>query len=405
MTSEAASRTRAVDRRRTAARVEQRDFLLRSLDDLEAEFDAGDLDSDDYANLRADYTKRAATIIRKIESQEAKEAAREKVAWLRLAAWIATVVVVAGFAGFLLAQFSGSRSPGGSITGDIRVSTRELLFEAQQTFSGGDLDGALEVYDEVLDMQPSNVEALTYKGWLTRLQGDTGAAKVLLDDAVGTDPDYPDARVFAAVLAMDLDRPEEAATHLAVLDTLDASPFVSQLVDSMGLRSRIASALDGDSVAAAEEIAQRQQAALDKVGPILMVDSPPPFTETGLRVSEVLDAAEALAATGDLINAVQLVDQVLADLPDDVEALTGRGWLLARTGNAELVEAGEAYLDTALELRPGYPQALVYRAFSRNLNGDTAGARSDLAEFDALDEKPQELIDLLANFGLREALS
>ncbi len=386
------------------ARVEQRDFLLRSLDDLEAEFDAGDLDSDDYANLRADYTKRAASIIRKIESQEAKDAAREKVAWLRIAAWVATVVVVAGFAGFLLAQFSGSRSPGGSITGDIRVSARELLFEAQQTFSGGDLDGALDIYDEVLDMQPSNVEALTYKGWLTRLQGDTDGAKVLLDDAVGTDPEYPDARVFAAVLAMDLDLPEEAASHLAILDTLDASPFVTQLVDSMGLRSRIDSALDGDMVAAAEEIALRQQAALDKVGPILMVDSPPRFTETDLSVSEVLDAAEALAATGDLINAVQLLDQVLADLPEDVEALTGRGWLLARTGNAELVEAGGAYLDAALELQPGYPEALVYRAFSRNLSGDTTGARSDLAEFDALDDRPQELVDLIANFGLREAI-
>src|SRR5690606_37957028 len=38
---------------------EQRDFLLRSLDDLEREREAGDLDDDDYQALKDDYTARA----------------------------------------------------------------------------------------------------------------------------------------------------------------------------------------------------------------------------------------------------------------------------------------------------------------------------------------------------------
>jgi len=388
------------------ARAEQRDFLLNSLDDLEEEFDAGDLDVADYRGLKADYTKRAADLIRKIEAQEAAEVAVATRSWGRVAAWVAGVVIVAGFAGFLLAQFSGSRSPGGTITGDIRVSSRELLFEAQQTFGGGDLPGAVEIYDQVLEMQPSNVEALTYKGWLTRLQGDPDAAKLLLDDAVATDPAYPDARVFSAVVAMDLGDPQAADSHLKVFDTLDAPPFVSQLVDSMGLRDRVASALDGGSTLgpSAADLAAAQHAALDKVAPILLVDNPPAFTDTALTITEVLDAAEALAADSRLVDAVKLVDQVLADVPDDVEALAGRGWLIARTQNAELLDAGLAYMDRAIELQPDYANALVYRAFTRQFKGDTEGARADLASFDSLDQQPADLVTLIEQSGLRQSI-
>ena len=49
-------------------RIEERDFLLASLDDLEAEYAAGDLDDDDYAALKADYTTRAARVIRELEA-------------------------------------------------------------------------------------------------------------------------------------------------------------------------------------------------------------------------------------------------------------------------------------------------------------------------------------------------
>lgn len=46
-----------------AALEEQRDFLLRSLTDLDREHDAGDLDDHDHAELRDDYTARAAEVI------------------------------------------------------------------------------------------------------------------------------------------------------------------------------------------------------------------------------------------------------------------------------------------------------------------------------------------------------
>lgn len=262
------------------------------------------------------------------------------------------------------------------------------------------MPGALDIYDQVLDMQPSNVEALTYKGWLIRLQGDTEQAKALVDDAVAIDPSYPDARVFAAVIAIDLGDAQAADSHLKVFDTLDSSPFSSQLVDSMGLRDRIAAALNGDG----EAVIARQRTALEKIQPVLMVENPPAFTTTGFTVTEVLDAAEALAADGQLVDAVKLVDQVLAEVPDDVEALAGRGWLITRTQNTELVQAGIVYLDRALEIEPDYAKALVYRAFTRQFLGDSDGARIDLEAFDALDVQPGELVALIAQSGLRGSI-
>jgi hypothetical protein len=44
-----------------------RDFLIRSLKDLDAEHDAGDLDPADHSRLKDDYTARAASVLRAIE--------------------------------------------------------------------------------------------------------------------------------------------------------------------------------------------------------------------------------------------------------------------------------------------------------------------------------------------------
>ena len=107
------------------ALLEERDFLLGSLDDLEAEYAAGDLDDADYESLKADYTtpllgcfeqsRRGAPCADRVADGEAN----------RLM-WLAGIAVVATLAGVLVAQFSGSRTLNDTITGDIRVTTREL---------------------------------------------------------------------------------------------------------------------------------------------------------------------------------------------------------------------------------------------------------------------------------------
>ena len=118
--------------------------------------------------------------------------------------WLAAITVVATLAGILVAQFSGSRTLNDTITGEIRVTTRELLLEAQQLLGEGDLDAAIDVYDDVLELSPSNTEALAYKAWFLRLQGNVDDARPLVEDAVAIDPDYADARVFATAIALDV---------------------------------------------------------------------------------------------------------------------------------------------------------------------------------------------------------
>ena len=311
--------------------------------------------------------------------------------WRNAAAWTVAVVAVAGAAGVLVARSSGSRSAQGSITGEIRATARELIFEAQSRLGEGDMAGAIAGYDEALQLQPSNVEALTYRGWLTSRGGDSAAAVDYLDDAVAVDPAYPDARLFRAIVALESGDGALAAAELAVFDSLDAPPYAEELLAQARVRERVAEA--------------RHAAALQAVEALNAFDERPPFSETALTVPDALVAAEALAARGDLLEAVQFLDWVLESRPDDPDALAGRGWLLARSGDPELLEVAVDYLDAALAADPSNPGALVYRAFARWQQDDLVAARADLAAFDALQHQPPELVRLVEGQGLRTALS
>lgn len=375
----------SLDPAQRAQLEEERDFLLASLDDLELELAAGDVDQADYDALESDYTTRAARVIRRLADDEtAVGTAAQPRSARRTLAWVGGVVVVAAVAGLLLARFSGSRSSGDTITGDIRTTSRELLFDAQQAFAEGDSELALALYDEAIEIQPSNAEALSYRGWLLSRTGDPEAAVIDLDDAIAIEPGYPDARVFRAVVALDLGDPDTAEAQLAVFDSLEPPAFAERLVAEARLRERI---------------------ALVRVTEVLLVDDPPPFDETGLEVADVADAAEVLAADGELLQAVQLFDSVLADDPDNVEGLTYRGWLLARAGDDRLLEGAIEQLGRALVIDPAYPYALVFRAFALSQAGDLAAAGADLDAFDSLAIRPEELIALIEQFGLREALA
>ena len=379
--------------------AEERDFLLASLDDLDAEFAAGDIDEADYRALRSDYTTRAAQLLRVTErgsgssQTPANETGSNRLSAWRTAIWFLSVAAVVIVVGVGLLQFSGSRSQGDAITGDIRTTTRELLFEAQQQFGSGDLPGAIASYEQVLVMQPSNTEALAYLAWLLRLSGDSVTARPLVEDAVSIDGSYPDARVFATVLALDANDPRAAFVHLEALDLLPAAPFIEQLVAQQGLRERVADAAQAE--------------ARDRVSMVLNGDDPPRFSESGLTVTDVLLAAEALAADDQLFSGLELVQFALEDRPNDPDLLAGQGWLLGRSATEDSLAPAElalTYLDRALAEDPWHPEALVYRSFVRNFLGDVAGAQSDLAFFDQLPVRPADLRELVALFGLRSQL-
>ena len=313
--------------------------------------------------------------------------------WPTVAAWTAAVVLFTAAAGVLVARFSGSRGAGETITGEIRVTARELNFQALAAFNQGDLDGAIALYDEALRQQPSNAEALTYRGWLTSRRGDSAAAVAYLDDAVASDPGYSDARLFRAIVALEDGDPDRAATELAAFDALDPSPDALALVDQARVRERVTEAVGA--------------AALDDVERLNIVDAAPPFDDTGLSVADAVAAAEAKASQGCegcLLEALQILDWLIESRPAETDALAARGWLLARTGDAQLGQIAIGYLGEALAVDPAHPGALAYRAFALWHTGDTAAARADLAAFDSLEARPPDLVRLIEGQGLRTAL-
>ncbi len=203
-----------------AALEEQRDFLLTSLRDLEAEHDVGDVDENDYEELQDDYTARAAAVIRAIDSHHRLVAARgPRTSWSRRLLVLGAVAVVALLAGMLVARSAGQRNAGDTITGGVRQSTRDDLLAARQTFGSGDYGGAIKIYDSVLADDPANLEALTYRGWMFRLEARDGTSDPVpsLKSAIGDlkaalviAPTDGTALTFLAVLYGDLGCPSEA---------------------------------------------------------------------------------------------------------------------------------------------------------------------------------------------------
>ena len=227
-----------------AALEEQRDFLLGSIDDLEREYEAGDVDEDDYRTLKDDYTARAAAVLRALDEGRARfDSARRTSSWTRVVAIFALVAMVAAGAGVLLAQASGTREAGDQVTGDIRISNRDRLLQALDRLTGGDPVGALELYDEVLETEPDNAEALTYRGWTLTLSGLAEEALPWFDRAVEVDDDYPDARALRAVTLTRLGRNDEALTDLRSIEPGSLPPDIAPVVD--GLQASLEDAAAG----------------------------------------------------------------------------------------------------------------------------------------------------------------
>ena len=238
--------------------------LLRSLTDLEREYNAGDLDEADYVALKDDYTVRAADVMRRranleagvAESITAAATARSQTRWRRPLVAFATIASALGI-GVAVARFAGERVGDQGLTGSVRSAGAErssevqaLLTKAQQNLSA-DPFTALKAYDEVLTIDPENPEAVTYGGWLLRIvaQSANGDARTellqragaRLNKAVSIAPGYPDARAFRGILRLrDLNDPVGANADFTALEALDPPPFVKQLVGSASEEAKTA---------------------------------------------------------------------------------------------------------------------------------------------------------------------
>lgn len=171
---------------------EERAFLLRSIEDLDAEHEAGDMSEGDYRALRDRYTARAAAVLRSLSALDetetdvhvgasgsgSVESRREEgdgeprrppshrrriLLWGAVGAFAAAAVIVA-------ATELATRLPGQTATGSLRLGAAQQIArtdaQAQALEEEGKPSEALTLYRQVLRQDPTQEQALAEAGWL-----------------------------------------------------------------------------------------------------------------------------------------------------------------------------------------------------------------------------------------------
>lgn len=320
-----------------AALEEERDFLLRSLDDLERERAAGDVDDHDYRTLEDDYTARAAEVLRAIEDGRAALAARvPQRSRGRQVATIGAVVLVALVAGLLVAQSSGRRGSGGLTGLDVTAASGRIS-RCQELEQQADAEAALDCYTEVLDAVPANVEALTFRGWLQVRELEIEDGLEDLDAAIQLAPESTAPYIFRASGRARADDAPGAVADLAAFYANEPDDQEAALADQF-----------------ADAIVER-----------------------------ALDACIEGDVRGTLppVDVLQCYRDVLEVDEGNSAASVYLGWLIARSGADD--EMALARLDEGLAADPALTAGYVFRAALRAHLGDVEGALADLDAFAA----------------------
>lgn len=229
---------------------EEREFLLNSLRDLEREYSAGDVDHDDYITLRDGYVARAAALTREIEGTANVVDGEESGLGRKLAKMfgvVAIVIAIAVASGWWVASQSGQRLPGQSSSGGIEMSSSVRLSLAR-SLNFSDPARAIQLYTDVLKIEPDNVEALTYRSWLLTLSASGASEDVknaayatAIDDllrAVELDPTYPDSQCFIGIVYFRiLEDADKAKPYLETCRSMnpphEVMSFVAAIVDDV----------------------------------------------------------------------------------------------------------------------------------------------------------------------------
>jgi tetratricopeptide (TPR) repeat protein len=262
---------------------QERDFLLKSLDDLETEHESGGIDDESYQQLHDDYTARAAATIRALrDGVDARPAPAPRPPARRRLVIISVVVVFALVAGVALAGALGARLPGQTASGNSQSAqqsaTAKRLARAIKTLEAkvnaspddydtrlalahayeaiGDLRNALAQSDAAITIDADRPEAHANAGRVlyrasesikdknTQLQFVTEASAAF-DTAIEKDPEYADAYYFRSVLDTATGQLERAQADLQnYLVKAPSGPYAN---DARDLLARITKALESTS--------------------------------------------------------------------------------------------------------------------------------------------------------------
>jgi tetratricopeptide (TPR) repeat protein len=212
----------------------QRTFLLRSLDDLDAEREAGNIDDATYERLHGDYTARAAAVLRALDGEPVELGDLERAAAAPPVSATRRIVVIGGLIAFgvaaavTLAVTIGTRLPGQTVTGGVVSDPKAAVaalktavrdhpndYSARIEYARSLLDSdrveALRQYGAAARLRPREPEPPTYVGWILGLASDqvtdAPTRTQLIDRSLSEfalarslDPRYPDSYVFEGLV-------------------------------------------------------------------------------------------------------------------------------------------------------------------------------------------------------------
>jgi tetratricopeptide (TPR) repeat protein len=201
--------------------TDERDFLRRSLQDADREYEAGDLSDEDHALLTARDAARLVEVEAALATLGPETAPEPSAAgeqserrtlpmWRRVGIVVACLLIVTGVA-VLVAHSVQGRQPGQFSSGSVTLSQAqqitEQLSQALTLNNRGDEQGALQLYDKVLSEDPSNPAALSYAGYIQWNVGSsahvsslTSIGRAEVEKAVKVAPTYYEAHLFLGLI-------------------------------------------------------------------------------------------------------------------------------------------------------------------------------------------------------------
>jgi tetratricopeptide (TPR) repeat protein len=251
--------------------TDERDFLRRSLQDADREREAGDLSDEDHALLTARDAARLVEVEAALAtlgpeappppppgaaSDTEPPGRRAFPLWRRIGIVAACLLIVSGVA-VLVVHSTQSRQPGQFSSGSITLSqAQEITQQLSQALTlnnQGNEQGALELYDKVLEEDPSNPAALAYAGYIQWNVGSSAHVATLtrigraeVQKAVQVSPSYDQGHLFLGLILENQDH-NDAAAVTQFNDFLADSPPAAEL-------SQVAPLVDGAYQAAGQPV-------------------------------------------------------------------------------------------------------------------------------------------------------